>query len=67
MCYNYPNLKCINSTKGKYVATHIYFGNDDNTKFQWELQLWSKENLESNLLSHAKYKQDYIKWENTNI
>ena len=64
---NYPNLKCIKSVKKKYNAVHIYFGNDNNMNFQWELQLWDKKHEKSNLESHAMYKQDYIKWEQENI
>lgn len=63
----FPDLKCIYSVRGKYVAIHIYFGNKDNMKFQWELQLWDKKHEKSNLDSHAKYKQDYTKWEKENI
>lgn len=63
---NFPNLKCINAKRGDYQAIHIYFGNDNNKKFQWELQLWDKQHEESNYLSHAKHKQGYTKWENEN-
>lgn len=63
----FPNLKCIESSRGNYYAIHIYFGNDDNYKFQWELQLWDKEHEKINLESHARYKQDYTKWEQENI
>lgn len=59
-------LKCIDSTKGEYVAIHIYFGNDDNTKFQWELQVWDEKHEISNLDSHACHKQGYTKWEKDN-
>ena len=62
---NFPNIKCIHAKRGEYQAIHIYFGNDDNKKFQWELQLWDKLHEESNYLSHAKHKQGYTKWENT--
>ncbi len=58
-------LKCIDSSKGEYVATHIYFTND-NFSYQWELQVWDKEHEKSNLRSHEKYKQDYTKWEKEN-
>ena len=58
----FPNLKCIERIIGAYYAVHIYFGNDDNFKFQWEQQLWDK-----NLDSHANYKQDYTKWEQENV
>lgn len=45
---NFSDLKCISSIKGEYKAVHIYFGNDDNTNFQWELQIWDRKNEVSN-------------------
>ena len=62
----FPSLKCIKSTKKEYDAVHIYFGNENNKKFQWELQLWNKSKEKTNLKSHAEYKQDYTKWESRN-
>lgn len=64
---NFPKLKCIKSERESYKAIHIYFGNDNNKNFQWELQLWDKQHEKSNLKSHAKYKQAYIKWEKEKI
>ena len=65
---NYPVLKCIKAFRGEYKAIHVYFGNDDNMKFQWELQIWNKEDEDTNFVSHAKHKQEYTKWEQkTNI
>ena len=64
---NFPELKCIHSKKEQYDAVHIYFENDNNKKFQWELQLWDKFHEESNYISHAKHKQGYTKWESENI
>ncbi len=61
----YKNLKCIDSTKNDYKATHIYFKKDNYT-FQWELQVWNKIDEVSNIISHEKYKQDYVKWEKEN-
>lgn len=61
----YSDLKCINSSKKDYKATHIYF-KKDNFSFQWELQVWNKEDEINNIESHEKYKQDYVKWENEN-
>lgn len=58
-------LKCIDSSKGEYVATHIYF-KKDNFTYQWELQVWDKEHEKTNIISHEKYKQDYTKWEKEN-
>ncbi len=62
---NHINLKCIDSSKNKYIATHVYF-KKDNFSFPWELQIWNKKDEEENILSHKMYKQDYIKWENNN-
>lgn len=61
----YDNLKCIDSAKDDYKATHIYF-KKDNYAFQWELQVWNKKDEANNIISHEKYKQDYVKWENEN-
>ena len=58
-------LKCYNASKKDYVATHIYF-KEDNYSFQWELQIWDKEHYESNIISHERYKQEYTKWEEEN-
>ena len=58
----YPILKCINSSKKECIATHIYF-KQDNLSFPWELQIWNKEDEISNIISHEKYKQGYVKWE----
>lgn len=58
----YNNLKCIDSSKQEYKATHIYF-KIDNYQFQWELQVWNSDDEKNNIYSHEKYKQDYIKWE----
>ena len=56
-------LKCINAAKADYIATHIYFKRD-NYSFPWELQVWEKRYTDSNLISHHKYKQNYVLWEN---
>lgn len=62
---NYKFLKCIDSSKNGYSATHIYFSKRGcNYYFPWELQIWRSEDEKSNLDSHKKYKQSYTKWEN---
>lgn len=38
----------------------------DNYSFPWELQIWNRIDEESNLESHKKYKQDYVRWEAEN-
>ena len=60
---NYNGLKCISASKNGYKATHIYF-KTDNKHFQWELQIWSKNNEISNIKSHIKHKEAYADWEN---
>lgn len=54
--------KCIDSSKGEYKATHIYFRRD-NLSFPWELQIWNKVDVDENFKSHKRYKQDYTVWE----
>lgn len=61
----FKDLKCIDSSKKEYKATHIYF-KDDNFNFQWELQVWNKIDEINNINSHEKYKQDYVRWEKEN-
>lgn len=62
---NNIDLKCIDSSKSGYKATHVYFKKDkDNSSFQWELQIWAAKDSNNNILSHEKYKQSYTKWEN---
>lgn len=59
-------IKCIDSSKEEgYVATHVYFKND-NYSFLWELQIWDKFHEKSNITLHEQYKQEYTKWENEN-
>ena len=61
-------LKCIDSSKNGYNATHVYFAKErDNSVFQWELQIWSIEDVYNNVESHSRYKQNYTKWENEMI
>ena len=54
--------RCIDSSKGEYKAVHLYF-REDNWTFPWELQIWRKDDVETNFASHKKYKQEYTTWE----
>lgn len=56
------NRRCMDSSKFGYKAIHLYFF-VNNYVFQWELQIWCKENESSNLESHKEHKQDYTSWE----
>lgn len=58
---NYDNLKCRDASNRGYKATHIYFKQDN-----FELQIWNKKDEINNIISHEKYKQDYVKWEREN-
>lgn len=57
--------KCIDSSKGTYKATHIYF-KQDNYSFNWELQIWNSCDNDANIKSHKEYKQGYTTWEKEN-
>lgn len=59
----YSNIKCIDSSKNKYIAVHLYFTNDNNYLFRWELQLWNSSDEYNNKESHEKYKQEYTNYE----
>lgn len=59
---NCKNCKCIDSSKNGYRAIHIYY-KIDNNHYQWELQIWAKEDEDSNYQSHKLHKQEYTKWE----
>ena len=60
--YLYSKYKCINSSKGNYKAAHFYFI-EGSKSFPWELQIWNKCDVESNLASHKQHKQEYTNWE----
>lgn len=62
---NFPDYKCIDSSKLSYIATHIYFENG-NSFFPWELQIWTKRDERNNFDSHKEYKQEYTEWERAN-
>ncbi|MEV2910043.1 hypothetical protein ABNF65_15755 [Paenibacillus larvae] len=59
-------IKKENACKEDYRATHIYF-HAGNKAFPWELQIWNKEDENTNEQSHKthKSKREYIKWPNT--
>lgn len=46
--------------KDGYVGIHIYFKNKSNFYYPWELQLWDKEDVDSNIASHIKYKRGFV-------
>lgn len=62
----YPTIKIISKGFEKgYRAIHIYFTNG-NYYFPLELQIWYKKDHNANTLSHYKFKQAYVNWEDIN-
>ncbi|WP_242384447.1 GTP pyrophosphokinase [Enterococcus faecalis] len=47
--------------KQGYKGIHVYFKNKNNFYFPWELQLWDKKNIQTNIESHQKYKREFAK------
>ena len=47
--------------KDGYVGIHIYFKNKSNFYYPWELQLWDKNDVDSNIASHIKYKRGFVR------
>ena len=58
----FPTLKCTHQNKNGYNGVHVYF-RINNQSYSWELQIWNKYDIVSNILSHKKHKQSYIDWE----
>lgn len=64
----YHDLKCDSKVtdivarmylreNGDYVGLHVYFKNQNNKFFPWELQIWSINQSELNEQSHKEHKQ----------
>lgn len=45
--------------KEGYRGLHIYFKNQSNFYFPWELQIWDEKDLQSNIHSHEKFKRNF--------
>ncbi|MFJ7978760.1 GTP pyrophosphokinase [Lysinibacillus xylanilyticus] len=46
--------------KEGYEGVHIYFKNKSNFYFPWELQLWDKDHIQSNIEAHKKHKRNFV-------
>lgn len=42
-----------------YHGYHIYFQNEKNYFFPWELQIWDEKDVKNNIESHIKYKRSF--------
>lgn len=47
--------------KDDYLGIHIYFKNKSNFYYPWELQLWDEKDVDRNIISHIKYKRNFVK------
>jgi len=43
-----------------YKGIHIYFKNKSNFYFPWELQIWDKNDVESNIEAHQRHKRFFV-------
>lgn len=61
LCKDNEVKKIINRmymrNKDGYLGLHIYFKNNNNKFFPWELQIWCVDNIKSNEQSHKEHKQ----------
>lgn len=46
--------------KEGYKGLHIYFKNRNNFFLPWELQIWDRQDLSSNVKNHEKFKRSFI-------
>ncbi|MEH0690929.1 GTP pyrophosphokinase [Vibrio cholerae] len=46
--------------KEGYRGLHVYFKNRSNVYFPWELQIWDREDLQSNVENHERFKRRFI-------
>lgn len=46
--------------KNGYKGIHLYFKNKSNFYFPWELQIWDKKDVQSNIDNHIKYKRNFL-------
>lgn len=46
--------------KEGYRGLHVYFKNRSNFYFPWELQIWDKKDIQSNIENHEKFKRNFL-------
>ena len=46
--------------KDGYTGIHIYFKNQSNFYYPWELQIWDEMDVDRNIESHIKYKRQFV-------
>ena len=46
--------------KDNYRGLHIYFKNQNNFYFPWELQIWNEKDIDTNIKSHEQHKRHFV-------
>ena len=46
--------------KDGYKAIHVYFKNQNNVYFPWELQIWDEKDKKQNIQAHRSQKRKFI-------
>jgi len=46
--------------KDGYIGIHVYFKNQNNFYFPWELQIWDKTDIDTNIKAHQKHKRNFV-------
>jgi len=47
--------------KDGYKGLHIYFKNQSNFFFPWELQIWDVNDVDSNIENHERHKRGFVR------
>jgi hypothetical protein len=47
--------------KDGYKGLHIYFKNERNFFFPWELQIWDVNDVDSNIENHERHKRGFVR------
>jgi hypothetical protein len=47
--------------KQGYRGVHVYFKNQSNFYFPWELQIWEEQDIAGNVESHRRFKRGFVK------
>lgn len=56
----YSLQKFYERDKEGYKGIHLYFKNNSNFYYPWEMQIWKKSDVEGNIESHRKHKRNFI-------
>ena len=46
--------------KDGYLGVYVYFKNESNFYYPWELQIWDAKDVDGNIQSHRLYKRNFV-------